>query len=150
MNFDLEVTPYAWLGFYFDTRFNPQDHELETANFDLYINGREDRWFVRFGQRYHFDVDQLLETEVGWKLNQKWSTIVNYRYDLKDNERDGEDISLRRDLHSWYLDFLVNDDNGGGQEFMLVFTLKGFDDVKLEGGRSFEGGSEQPGAQETD
>ncbi|HSV43340.1 MAG TPA: LPS assembly protein LptD, partial [Candidatus Bathyarchaeia archaeon] len=73
MTFDLEVTPYAWLGFYFDTRFNPQNHELETANFDLYINGREDRWFVRLGQRYHFDVDHLLETEVGWKFNQKWS-----------------------------------------------------------------------------
>ncbi len=118
---DLESEPYKWLGLYFDMRYDPQSDDFEAANFDIYINDPSSLWYLRLGERYYYKVDNQLETEVGWTINPKWKVRVCqiFNIDLGKNER---------------------------QELLLIFSLKGFEDVKFEGGRTYGGGSERPGA----
>jgi LPS-assembly protein len=149
VNFKLELMPYSWMGLYFDVDYDPQNTQLETVNSDLYINDANDVWYLRLGDRYHYDVDHQFETEVGWRVNPKWSVIVNQRYDFASGQSKEQGIALRRDLHSWYMDIFAKSENNNGTEILLVFSLKGFEDVFLSGGRTFfSGGSERPGARE--
>ena len=150
MKADLEVRPYPWLGLYFDMTHNPQTDDFESANFDVYINDFTERWYFRLGERYHYAVDHLFETEVGWRINPKWWVRVNQRYDFETWKDKGRQLSIRRDLHSWFVDILLNRESGDGTELLFMFTLKGFDDVTVEAGRTYGGGSEQPGAQIVD
>lgn len=143
---DLEVTPYEWLGFYFDATHDPQQHELVEANFDLYINDPHDIWYVRLGERYNQSVNNQFESEVGWKINPKWALVFNQILDFDTGKNERQDFRVRRDLHAWLFDIVFSNQNDGGQQILFMFTLKGFDDVALEGGRSFGGGSERPGA----
>ena len=141
VKFDLEITPYDWLGYYFDLRYNPQTKTLETLNFDLYINDTSDLWYVRLSDRYHFEVNQTFETEVGWKINPKWTAAVNLTYDLDAGEKREHGLVLRRDLHSWLMDMQFRDERYGGQEIMISFSLKGFDDVEIGVSQSFQRGA---------
>lgn len=143
---DLELTPYEWLGFYFDATQDPQQDDLVEANFDLYVNDPDDVWYFRIGERFHHQMDNQFETEVGWKINPKWSVSFNQIYDFEVGKHERQEIALRRDLHSWLLDILFSDQKDDGQELLFVFTLKGFDDARLEAGRSFRSGAERPGA----
>jgi len=147
-NFRLEVEPYQWMGFYFDVSYEPQDRQLETVNTDLYINNRDDIWYLRVGDRYHHEVDHQFETEVGWKVNPKWSVRLNQRFDFDTQRSKERGIAIRRDLHSWNMDFVVESEKNEGTEILVVFSLKGFDNVNLGGGRKFGGGSERPGGHE--
>jgi len=143
---DLELQPYEWLGFYFDATHNPQDDDLVEANFDLYINNPGDRWYVRLGERYHHLVDNQFEAEIGWAINPKWSVQFNQIFDGDTGKNERQDFIIRRDLHSWLMDISFSNRKDDGQEILFMFSLKGFDDVKFEGGHSFGGGSEKPGA----
>ncbi len=144
----LELKPYRWTGFYFDLRYDPQEQQLETVNADWYINDAKDIWYIRLGDRYHYQVDHQFETELGWKLNPKWSVRLNQRFDFESGKSKEREIAIRRDLHSWNMDILTKNEKGEGTEILVVFSLKGFDDVGLQGGRTFGGGSQRPGAQE--
>lgn len=146
INADLEVTPYKWLGFYSDSAYDPHEGNLVEANFDLYINNPSDIWYLRLGERYHDNVDHQLETEVGWRINPKWSVSYTQILDIKTGDNGRRNISVRRDLHSWLMDVSFTAKKVGGQELLIIFTLKGFDDVQIEGGRRYRVGSERPGA----
>lgn len=146
---DLETEPYEWLGFYFDSTYDPQTHDFQEANFDLYVNDDSDRWFFRLGERYRYKVDNQFEVEVGWKLNPKWEVRYNEMFDVDTGKKERREIFVRRDLHSWLLDFIFTDHKGAGREILFAFTLKEFDDARLEFGRSyrrFKGGAARPGA----
>ncbi|MEW5894601.1 MAG: LPS assembly protein LptD [Candidatus Omnitrophota bacterium] len=145
LNFDLEITPYDWLKYYFDLTYNPQTQNLETLNFDLYINNPSDLWYFRIGDRYHHQVDNLLVTEVGWKINPKWSAVVNLMHDLDTGKNKEQNFALRRDLHAWVMDIRLSNEKFDGQELMFIFTLKGFEDVIIEGGKSIGKGITRPG-----
>jgi hypothetical protein len=145
VNVEFDLEPYEWLGFYFVARYEPQTQQLETVNFDLYINDTKDIWYLRIGDRYHYEVDHQFETEVGWKINPKWSVCVNQRYDFDSGRSKERGIAVRRDLHSWNMDVLFKSERDNGSEILFVFSLKGFDDVHLRGRSSFSGGSERPG-----
>ncbi len=146
VKFDLELQPYEWLGFYFDATHDPQNHDFKEGNFDLYVNNPTDRWFFRIGERYRYKVDNQLETEVGWKINPKWQFRFNQIFELDTGKNERQEIFFRRDLHAWLFDIVFSNQKDDGQEIMFVFSMKGFDDVRLEGGRSFASGSERPGA----
>ncbi|MFP4473755.1 MAG: LPS-assembly protein LptD [Candidatus Omnitrophota bacterium] len=145
---DLELTPYSWLGFYFDSEYNPQTDDLETANFDLYINHPGDRWYAHVSDRYHHDVDHIIAAEAGWRINPKWGVGVRERFDIEGGKNEETAFVIHRDLHAWLLDIEFIKEDNDGESIMFIFTLKGFEDAQISASTSFERErSEPPGPQ---
>jgi len=129
---DIEAKPYRWLTFYFDSIYDPIEEHLETANIDMYLNGQEDRWYLRLGKRYNVDVDDLFTTEFGWRINPKWKFRTYQRYDLETGSLQEQEYGLQRDLHTWLFDINFNQTRGEGSEIWMVFTLKAFPDIGFD------------------
>ncbi len=144
---DVEVTPYRWLGIYFDGEYDVALEDVETANFDLYINGARDVWYLRFGNRYAKDVDNQVDAEFGLKINPKWEARVRQCFDTEGGRNQEREFGLRRDLHTWFMDMTYTKTKFDGEEVWLMFSLKEFPDLRLSGGTSWAGGAERPGDQ---
>ncbi len=134
---DFEVHPYDWWSLHFDTNYDTIDEHLSTANVDLYINEVSDRWYGRFGKRYNREVDDQITTEMGYRLNQKWSFNVYQRYDIDSGTLKEQQYGFKRDLHAWTMDLTFNQTRGEGSEVWVVMTMKSFPDIGFDFGTSF-------------
>lgn len=134
---DIDFKPLDWLTFYFDSHYDTAKDRLSTANFDLYINGKDDKWSVGIGKRWDREVDDQVTTQYAYKFNSKWGIKLYQRFDLKGGILKEQDYVLTRDLHSWIMDMCFNDKNESGSEVMVVFTLKAFPDMAVDASASF-------------
>ena len=134
---DLEIKPYDWLTFYFDSSYNMMENELTSANFDFYVNDESDKWYVKLGKRYHVDVDDQVTTEIGYRFNQKWKFSIYERFDIDTTKLKEQQYTLTRDLHTWLMDISFNQTRGEGSEIWFVFTLKAFPKLGFDVGTGF-------------
>jgi hypothetical protein len=141
---DLEIKPYNWLTFYFDSSYDTIAERLDTANFDLYVNSESDRWFAKISKRYNVEVDDELTTEWGWRINPLWQYRQYQRFDLSSGTMLEQQYTIRRDLHAWNLDITFNNKQSDGSEIWVVMTMKAFPQVALDFGTSLN--SRQSGA----
>lgn len=144
---DVELTPYQWLGLYFDSNYNTVSRRLDTANFDLYLNPNSKEWFARLGKRYNADVNDLVTAEVAYRLNPKWQVRTYQRFDATTGNHEEQEYTVRRDLHCWLMDINYNHTAGAGDEIWLVFTLKSFPDFGFDFGTGFN--KRKPGSNNT-
>ena len=134
---DLEVKPFDWLSFYMDTKYDTIADHISTINFDLYINGDADRWYWKLGKRLNYDVDDILTSEWGWKINQKWRFKFYQQFNTQSGYLKEQEYSFRRDLHEWWMDVNFRQTRTEGNEIWLVFTLKAFPEGAFDFGTSF-------------
>lgn len=134
---DIDIKPLDWLTFYFDSHYDTTKDRLSTANFDLYINGKDDKWAVSIGKRWNREVDDQVTAQYAYKFNSKWGIKLYQRIDLKEGVIKEQDYVLTRDLHSWIMDMCFNDKNESGSEIMVIFTLKAFPDMAIDASASF-------------
>jgi hypothetical protein len=129
---DLELTPFKWLRFESDTRYDPDTRDFQTWNTDLYINRFED-WQYGFGSRYEQDIASELTSELFYKLNNEWAFRVFSRYDLKEVETDGtkyinrfkdKELTVIKDLHCWLAEASISSGRDSGTTLWLVMKLK--------------------------
>ena len=129
---DLELTPFKWLRFESDTRYDPDTRDFQTWNTDLYINRFED-WQYGFGSRYEQDIASELTSELFYKLNNAWAFRVFSRYDLKEVETDGtkyinrfkdKELTVIKDLHCWLAEASISSGRDSGTTLWLVMKLK--------------------------
>ncbi|MCX5692464.1 MAG: LPS assembly protein LptD [Candidatus Omnitrophica bacterium] len=129
---DLELTPFKWLRFESDTRYDPDTEDFQTWNTDLYINKTED-WQFGFGSRYEQDKISELTSELFYKLNNAWAFRILSRYDLKEVEENGhkyinefknKEFGVIKDLHCWLAETSISSDRDGGTTFWVVMKLK--------------------------
>lgn len=129
---DLELTPFRWLRFESDTRYDPDTKDFQTWNTDLYINKTED-WQFGFGSRYEQDKISEFTSELFYKLNNEWAFRVISRYDLKEVEASGhkqinrfksKEFGVIKDLHCWLAETSISSDRDGGVTFWIVMKLK--------------------------
>ncbi|MBF0478380.1 MAG: LPS assembly protein LptD [Candidatus Omnitrophica bacterium] len=144
INWSSDVKPANWLTLYTDGRYNTREDNLSTANFDAYINGKDDKWRFGLGKRYNRAVDDLITTDFTYKVNRKWSVGLYERFDAKTGKMKEQEYRLTRDLHSWQVDTTLNYKSDGSSEVMFVFKLKAFPQI----GFDFNSGlsRSQPGA----
>ena len=141
---DIDLKPADWLTLYFDSDYLLETQTVSTANFDIYVNSGS-RWNFGIGRRYNAEVDDQITTQFFWKLNSKWAFRLLDRFNIEDGDLEEQEYVLTRDLHSWEMDFHVNDTKGEGGEFILLFRLKAFPDIGVDFGTGFnkrESGSE--------
>ena len=129
---DLELTPFDWLRFESDTRYDPKAGNFQTWNNDLYINRTED-WQFGFGSRYEKNVSSELTSELFYKLNNEWSIRPFCRFDLKEVETDGhkfvnrfkeQELTVIKDLHCWIAEASLGSGRDSGTTFWIVMKLK--------------------------
>ena len=128
----LELTPFEWLRFESDTRYDPKAGNFQTWNTDMYIN-RTENWQFGLGSRYEKNVSSELTSELFYKLNNEWSVRPFCRFDLKEVEDDGhkyinsfktKELTVIKDLHCWLAEASFGLDRDGGTTFWIVMKLK--------------------------
>lgn len=133
---DIDVKPLDWLTLYFDSEYDTRREYLDTANFDLYINGGDD-WRLGIGKRYDRDVDDQLTLSFDWIINPKWKLSLYERYDIDSGIQKEQQYVITRDLHTWETDLMFNETRGEGSEIIMVFRLKAFPEIGADFGSSF-------------
>ncbi|HRZ40255.1 MAG TPA: LPS assembly protein LptD [Candidatus Omnitrophota bacterium] len=142
---DVEVIPYSWLSFYVDGEYDVDLKDIQTANFEMYINDPGKLWYLRFADRYEKNLDNQIDTEVGVKLNPKWDFRVRQRYDIQSGQSKEQEYGFVRDLHTWLMHLTFNKRQFDGEEFWVMFSLKEFPDLRFSASRAWSGGAERPG-----
>ncbi|MBF0484691.1 MAG: LPS assembly protein LptD [Candidatus Omnitrophica bacterium] len=136
VNWDSDFKPCDWLTFYNDGRYDTRNGRLSTANFDAYINGRDNKWKLGIGRRYNREVDDLITADFEYRVNRKWGIAVYERFDAQNGKMKEQEYRLIRDLHSWEMNTVLNHQIDGGNSIMFVFKLKAFPSI----GFDFESG----------
>ncbi|HOY09255.1 MAG TPA: LPS assembly protein LptD [Candidatus Omnitrophota bacterium] len=134
---DLELMPYDWWSLYFDAGYDTIEEHLSTANVDFYINDEGDQWYGKFGKRFNREVDDQLTTELGWRVNPKWTFNVYHRFDLDTGALKEQQYGFKRDLHAWTMALTFNETRGEGTEIWVVMTMKAFPEIGFDVGTSF-------------
>ncbi len=128
----LELTPFEWLRFESDTRYDPKAGNFQTWNNDLYIN-KSENWQLGLGSRYEKNVTSELTSELFYKLNNQWSIRPFCRFDLKDVQDNGQkfvnsfkdkELTVIKDLHCWLAEASVSKGRDSGMTFWIVMKLK--------------------------
>ncbi len=146
---NIEFKPVDWITFNSDSDYDPHQHLLSSANFDIYIN-RGKKWALSFGKRYSVGSDDQITTDFRVKLNPKWTLRLYDQFDINHGQQKSQEFTVTRDLHEWEMDVNFNETRGQGSEIWLVFRLKAFPDMGLDlfrtsfnrrkaGSQSFEG-----------
>lgn len=148
INADIDITPYDWLSFYIDSKYDTIAEKIKNVDFDMYINEPGDKWWWRLGKRFSPQVDDQLTSEFGYRFNQKWNFRVYERFDLDTGTLREQEFAVQRDLHSWLMDVNFNSTRGQGDEILVVFTLKAFPELGLDVGTSYN--QRKPGSQIAD
>ena len=146
---NIEFKPVDWITFNSDSDYDPHQHLLSSANFDIYIN-RGKKWALSFGKRYSVGSDDQITTDFRVKLNPKWTLRLYDQFDINHGQQKSQEFTVTRDLHEWEMDVNFNETRGQGSEIWLIFRLKAFPDMGLDlfrtsfnrrkaGSQSFEG-----------
>ena len=137
INSDIEITPQDWLKFFLDSSFDTQKQRIKTVNFDIYLNNRNKRWYFDLGKRFSADGDDQITTELGYKINHKWTFTVFNRQDIRHGILKEQNYKITRDMHEWDMEFNFQSERGEGDEILVIFRLKAFPEAGIEAGTGF-------------
>ncbi|OGX31326.1 MAG: hypothetical protein A2787_02165 [Omnitrophica WOR_2 bacterium RIFCSPHIGHO2_01_FULL_48_9] len=134
---DIELAPQDWIKFFFDSSFDTQRERIKTANFDLYFNDHSKRWYFDLGKRFNADGDDQITTELGYKINHKWTLTAYNRQDIKHGILKEQNYKLTRDMHEWDMEINFSETRGRGDEILIIFRLKAFPEIGIDAGTGF-------------
>ena len=129
------MTPLDWLTLSADSQYNAQEDRISSINFDCYINQK--KWYLNVGKRLQVDQDDQLTSELGYRINHKWKFKIYERFDTEHGILKEQNYVISRDLHEWEMDLSFNEKRTEGDEILLIFRLKAFPEIGIEGGTSF-------------
>jgi hypothetical protein len=144
---DNEFYPNDYVTLHQDAEYNTDEKHLQTVNYDLYLKDKE-RWEFDIGQRYSHKDDNLLTTQLSYKFNPKWRTVIYDQYDINTGAWRQQQYALVRDLHSWEVEITYNDKKGfqdAGNEVWIIFRIKAFPSAAIDGGSSYNKRKVGPG-----
>ena len=70
-------------------------------------------------------------------INHKWKFKIYERIDTEHGILKEQNYVISRDLHEWEVDLSFNETRTEGDEILLIFRLKAFPEIGIEGGTSF-------------
>ena len=131
----IDFDPTDWLTFHNDDEYDFHEDHVNYANFDTVLH--HDRWSVSLGSRYTRQQGDQFTTEFDYIINPKWKFKIYNTYPIT-KATDGNTTSateneyvITRDLHEWEMDLSVDQQQGHGSTFYVLFRLKAFPDLKL-------------------
>ncbi|OGW76149.1 MAG: hypothetical protein A2Z72_06435 [Omnitrophica bacterium RBG_13_46_9] len=132
LNFKLELRPYSWLSIDGDMVLDYKDHNINSANIDLYVHKGE-KFVLGVGQRYESTENgttSLITGEMSYLINSKWKIQTYQRYDINSQKWEEQEYTVYRDLHCWLAELTYNKRNDE-HTVWLLFKLKAFPDVPI-------------------
>lgn len=131
----VDFHPTGWLTFHNDNEYDFHAGHFNSDNFDTEFHGTG--WSFSVGSRYTRHQGDQLTTEVDYIINPKWKFKVFNSYPLT-KATNGNTTSARvneyvltRDLHEWEMDMAMNQTQGQGTTFYVLFRLKAFPNLKF-------------------
>lgn len=132
LKFNLELWPYAWLSVNSDMTLDSKDHDINSANIDVFANMGKD-FTLGVGHRYESTEDgktSQLTGEMFYNINDNWKIKLYERYDFASQKWEEQEYTVFKDLHCWLAE-LTLEIRDGDYTTWLVFRLKAFPDVPL-------------------
>jgi len=131
----LDFDPTDWLAFHNDNEYDFHAGHFNSDNFDAEIHSTG--WAFSLGSRYSRYQGDQLTTEWDYTINPKWRFKLYNSFPLTDATSGNtttayeHEITLTRDLHEWEMDLTIDNQQGNGSEFYILFRLKALPDQKL-------------------
>lgn len=133
MTIDLNATD--WLTLHDDNEYDSKLNEVVSHNVDATIHGKD--WSLGLGNRYTIDQGDQVTGEINYRLNPKWKVrlfgsvpVVKATNGNLTSAREYEYV-ITRDLHEWEMDLGIDQQQGQGSLFYVLFRLKAFPDMKF-------------------
>jgi len=131
----LDVEPTDWLSFHNDNEYDFHAGHWNTENFDGEVHG--EGWAFSLGNRYTRHEGDQITTELDYTINPKWKFKIFNSFPLS-KATDGTTPSaiqneyvLTRDLHEWEMDMAIDQQQGQGSTFYVLFRLKASPNMKF-------------------
>jgi hypothetical protein len=150
----VDFHPTDWLTFHNDSEYDYHFGHIYSENFDGEIHGKGCAFSA--GNRYTRDQGDQITTEFDYTINPKWKFKVYNTYPLT-KATDGNITSAReneyiltRDLHEWEMDLTIDQQQGQGTTFYILFRLKASPGMKfnlVQSSFSPSRSGSQPGSQ---
>jgi hypothetical protein len=131
----LDFHPTDWLTFHNDNEYDFREGHWNSENFDGEVYGQG--WSFSLGNRYtRYQGDQVT-SEFDYTINPKWKFKIFNTYPLTKatngnitSARENE-YTLTRDLHEWEMDLTIDQQQGQGSTFYVIFRLKASPGMKF-------------------
>ncbi|MBN1353510.1 MAG: LPS-assembly protein LptD [Candidatus Omnitrophica bacterium] len=130
--FNLEVTPYSWLSIIGDMTLDHKDHNVNSANIDVYADLGK-KLTIGAGHRYESSEGEKtsqLTGEIFYNINEEWKVKIYERYDFQSEKWEEQEYTIFKDLHSWIAEATLNI-RDGDYTVWLVFKLKAFPELPI-------------------
>jgi hypothetical protein len=131
----IDFTPNSWLSFHDDNEYNWHYGHWDSQNFDTEFHGSN--WSVSLGDRWTRYQGNQLTSELDYTFNPKWSLKLYGTLPIQ-KATEGNTTSAReyeyvltRDLHEWQMDIAIDQMQGQGSTFYVLFRLKASPGMKL-------------------
>jgi LPS-assembly protein len=131
----LDINPTSWLTLHNENVYDAFKNVVDSNDFDVefHFNGGT----VSIGSNYANGSGDQLTGELDYRINPKWAFKLYGSFPFI-RAKDGNTSSARayqyvitRDLHEWEADFAIEQQQGQGSTFYVLFRLKAFPDMKL-------------------
>jgi len=131
----IDFHPTGWLTFHNDNEYDFKEQHWNSENFDGEIHGV---WgSLSLGNRYTREQGDQVTTQWEYPINPKWKFKVYNTYPLTKatngnatSARENEYV-LTRDLHEWEMDLTIDQQQGQGSTFYVIFRLKASPNMKF-------------------
>jgi hypothetical protein len=131
----LDFHPTDWLTFHNDNEYDFHDGHWNSENFDGEIHGAG--WSFALGNRYtRYQGDQVT-AEWDYTINPKWRFRIYNSYPLTKATNGNltsaieREYVITRDLHEWEMDVAIDQQQGQGSTFYVLFRLKAMPNMKI-------------------
>jgi len=131
----LDLNPTGWLTFHNDNEFDYHAGHWNSKNFDGTVHGKD--WSFGLGSRWARQEGEQVTAELDYIINPKWKLKLYDSFPLT-KATDGntpsageKEIVITRDLHEWEVDVSVDQQQGHGTTFYVLFRLKALPNMKL-------------------
>ncbi|MBF0121968.1 MAG: LPS-assembly protein LptD [Candidatus Omnitrophica bacterium] len=149
-----EAYPNPYVTFHNEVTYSNDTHRVQSGSVDLYLKDNK-RWEFDISDRYTqapaSSVTNFITTQLSYKFNPKWRTVVYGRWDAHSKNLLEQQYSFVRDLHSWEVEFAFSQKShyqDAGSEVWVIFRLKAFPSTTVRSSSGFN--KRKPGSQSTE
>lgn len=133
--YELEFTPYPWLGLHSDGLYDTRAGNFDSVNFDIgYTRGTVR---LALGQRYLREESSQSTVDFDWKINREWSFKVYERYEFQERRSKEFEVTVSKVFSCVIVDLTYNHSENDGDTFYMIFRLEGYPSASFNLSQSY-------------
>lgn len=153
VDFLTDFNPTNWLTLHEETVYDYHSGHLNSENFSSTVHSGN--WSFGVGNDYNRGGGDQVTTELNYTINPKWKFRIYNSFPLSNSGGSGlydimgtngisgtspalastareNEYVLTRDLHEWEMDLTIDQQEGHGSTFYVIFRLKAFPNMKAD------------------